>query len=870
MKRSSFILISVLIIFSFKAGAQCVSVRSNTTICQGTTLSTLGGSMLHGTNSIEWSDNGAGGAFSPDKGTLNASWTPAVTYSGTATLTLVSTAGCTSLIKTASFTVNVTPLPAATISYSGTPFCKSLSTAQHVTRTGTSGGRYSSTAGLTINATSGAITPATSTAGTYTVTYTIAAAGGCGIVTATTNAVITAVPAAPVTGSVTQPSCTYNTGSVALSGLPANGNWVLTCNPGGSTLPGSGTTTTFSGLASGSYTFTVTTVNNCTSVSSGSAVINAQPPTPSAPVVGTITPSKCSDAIGRVQLSGLPASGTWTITRTPGGIITTGSGTGITITLLAAGTYTFTVANSYGCISQPSVNVIIINQPAPPSAPVIGTVSQPTCSISTGSVGLSGLPGSGTWTISRSPDGLLITGTGTTTTISTLPSGSYTFTVINSGGCSSIPSAGVLINPQPLIPPAPSIGTITPPTCSLPTGSVLLSGLPSSGTWTLIRYPGTLSSTGTGTSTTITGLLPGTYNFTVTTKDGCLSVPSSNVVIPVQPVVPDTPVVGTITQPTVTVPTGSVILNGLPATGTWVIIRSPGGVTYTGIGLSHTISGLNDGVYTFTVTNASGCISKASSGVIISIESPPVLIITNPPSVCSPDLVDITGSSITAGSSPGLTYTYWTDTEATIPFNSPKAANSGIYYVKGTTSSGSYNIKPVTVTVNILPVAYAGIDQTLDYKFSTTLDATIEVNETGIWSMISGSASFADNTNPKTQVTNLALGENLLVWTVKKGTCPSVSDTLMIVINNLVIPTLITPNMDGKNDYFVLKDLEIMGKTELYIFDRRGVGVYKNLNYDNKWNGVDYNNKPLPEDTYFYIIISQAGRALKGYIVIRK
>jgi gliding motility-associated-like protein len=554
----------------------------------------------------------------------------------------------------------------------------------------------------------------------------------------------------------------------------------------------------------------------------------------------------------------------------PGGIPTSGSGPVTTITLLAGGTYSFTVTNSYGCVSSPSADVVVNTQPASPSAPVLGTVTQPTCSISTGSVVLSGLPDAGTWTITRYPDGVLISGTGTTTIISAILAGSYTFTVNNSGGCISVPSASVLINQQPLIPQAPSVGSITPPSCALPTGTVVLSGLPSSGTWTIIRYPGTISTSGSGTSSTITGLQTGTYNFTTTTIAGCTSAPSSNVVIPAQPLLPDPPLVGTITQPTVTVPTGSVILNGLPATGTWVITRSPGGSTTNGTGSSQIISGLEGGVYTFTVTNSSGCISLPSAGVIISKETPPVLNITNPAPLCSPELADITNSSVTAGSAPGLTYTYWTDNGATIPFNFPKAAPAGIYFIKGTTLSGSFNIKPVTVTINISPVANAGVDQILDYKFSTTLDASIGLNETGLWSLVSGSANFTDKTNPKTQVSNLALGENLLTWTVKGVTCSSIPDTLRIVVHNIIVPTLITPNMDGKNDYFVLKDLSIMGKTELYVFDRRGVYVYKNLNYDNKWNGVDYNDKPLPDDTYFYLIITQGGRSIKGYIVIRK
>ena len=81
-------------------------------------------------------------------------------------------------------------MPAATISYAGTPFCTSLVAPQAVTQTGTAGGAYSSTAGLMIDAVTGAITPSTSTAGTYTVTYTIAAAGGCAALVVTTSVTI--------------------------------------------------------------------------------------------------------------------------------------------------------------------------------------------------------------------------------------------------------------------------------------------------------------------------------------------------------------------------------------------------------------------------------------------------------------------------------------------------------------------------------------------------------------------------------------------------------------------------------------------------------------------------------------------------------
>jgi hypothetical protein len=83
-------------------------------------------------------------------------------------------------------------------------------------------------------------------------------------------------------------------------------------------------------------------------------------------------------------------------------------------------------------------------------------------------------------------------------------------------------------------PSAPNVGSITQPTCSVATGSVVLNNLPSSGTWTLTRSPGNVITTGTGTSTTITGLSAGTYNYVVSSASGCSSPSSQNIVINAQ------------------------------------------------------------------------------------------------------------------------------------------------------------------------------------------------------------------------------------------------------------------------------------------------------------------------------------------------
>lgn len=58
-------------------------------------------------------------------------------------------------------------------------------------------------------------------------------------------------------------------------------------------------------------------------------------------------------------MNGLPAPGTWTLTRSPGGTTTVGTGTSTSVTGIPAGTYTFTVTNSFGCTSPSSASVIL-------------------------------------------------------------------------------------------------------------------------------------------------------------------------------------------------------------------------------------------------------------------------------------------------------------------------------------------------------------------------------------------------------------------------------------------------------------------------------------------------------------------------------
>ncbi|MFB6258102.1 MAG: choice-of-anchor L domain-containing protein [Flavobacteriales bacterium] len=65
----------------------------------------------------------------------------------------------------------------------------------------------------------------------------------------------------------------------------------------------------------------------------------------------------------------------------------------------------------------------------------------------------------------------------------------------------------------------------------------------------------------------------------------------------------------------------------------------------------------------------------------------------------------------------------------------------------------------------------------------------------------------------------------------------------------LHIPNVISPNGDGDNEAFVIKNLEHYPKSSLTVFNRWGNEVFHDPNYQNDWKGGD-----LSDGTYFFIL----------------
>ena len=65
----------------------------------------------------------------------------------------------------------------------------------------------------------------------------------------------------------------------------------------------------------------------------------------------------------------------------------------------------------------------------------------------------------------------------------------------------------------------------------------------------------------------------------------------------------------------------------------------------------------------------------------------------------------------------------------------------------------------------------------------------------------------------------------------------------------------ITPNGDGFNDQWVIKNIESYPLCKVSVFSRWGQRVFYNIGYPDsrKWDGT-YNGQNLPTDTYYYTI----------------
>lgn len=104
--------------------------------------------------------------------------------------------------------------------------------------------------------------------------------------------------------------------------------------------------------------------------------------------------------------------------------------------------------------------------------------------------------------------------------------------------------------------------------------------------------------------------------------------------------------------------------------------------------------------------------------------------------------------------------------------------------------------------------------------------------------------------------------------TLSDLTAVTMGSSAVVPYTELIANNMISPNGDGVNDTWIVKNILLYPNNELKIYDRAGRVVFEMIGYDNSWDG-SFNGNPLPEDSYYYILFLDSGKAKRtGFITI--
>ncbi len=239
-----------------------------------------------------------------------------------------------------------------------------------------------------------------------------------------------------------------------------------------------------------------------------------------------------------------------------------------------------------------------------------------------------------------------------------------------------------------------------------------------------------------------------------------------------------------------------------------------------------------------------------STGQAYSIQRKPFVVITNPVTVCVPQMIDLTAAAVTTGSDTSLAYTYFTNAAATAPLTGPAAiAVSGTYYIVGTNSlGGSSDPMPVTVTIDS-PVPAVRL-QTVNANNNDPVQLQARNIGTAFnWSPITGLSS-STVANP-TATINQEI-QYTIRMTMASG-CVTVDTMLVRVFDkHLYVPNVFSPNNDGINDILLINTIRIQSFHFFRVFNRYGKMVFETDNASRGWDGK-WNGQLQPVDTYVWV-----------------
>ncbi len=827
------------------------TASNNSPVCEGTNLN-LSASAIAGAV-YNWT--GPNGFISSGQNPViyNAGLTNAGTYNVTVTVN-----GCTS--APASTTALINPLPPAPL----VPGNSALCSGNTITLFAGSinGASYSWTGpnGFTSTLQSPTITNAgTNASGDYSVRATV---NGCTGPAETTSVMVNPIPSSPAVSS-NGPVCEGSSLNLTASSITgASYSWTGPNGFSSSLQNPSITNTTPS--TSGTYSVT-TTVNGCTSAAINAAVVVN--PIPASPVIGSNSPL-CEISTLYLTASNIPgASYSW---NGPNGFVSSSQNpTIINSTAANSGLYSVT-ATVNGCISQStSQNVVVNSIPPWPMA----SSNSPVCSGKSILLNASAIAGAVyNWT---GPNGFISMQQNPVISNASFNNAGVYKVSVTVNGCSSISSAiiPVTVNQNPNAPIVSNNG----PLCEGSTLSLTVLNI-AGATYTWSGPSGFISTSQNNSIANVSPANNGVYYVTAT-ANGCTSLPASTSVVIDQPAKANAGSDQLICASNSFVSLAGAISGG-KSSGAW----SSNGTGTFSPNSTNLITNYNPSaadkaagslILTLSSTNNGSC-PVSSSSVVITFASPPTVNAGNDQTICANNAnVVLNGQfnnaagAVWSSSGTGSFSPSNTNLNATyIPGTSDKT-NGSVKLSLTTTGNGPCpaTIDAMTVTIKTPPVINNSGVRYVPEESSTVLNAIVS------GSNLKYSWTPAIYLNSDTIANPVCTpGKDVLYELIVKDAfgCTSTGDIMVKILKHPEIPNVFTPNGDGINDRWQIRNLADYSDCTVDIYNRYGQLVYQSIGYTNAWDGSS-KGKQLPAGTYYYIIDPKNSlKPLSGFVDIVK
>ncbi len=179
---------------------------------------------------------------------------------------------------------------------------------------------------------------------------------------------------------------------------------------------------------------------------------------------------------------------------------------------------------------------------------------------------------------------------------------------------------------------------------------------------------------------------------------------------------------------------------------------------------------------------------------------------------------------------------------------------------------GNTSVCDFDVTVYPTPQISIIGSTTIDEKDSILLSTTIDSYDTLIWYPTYNLSN--DTIQSPWASPNATTNYKLTV--INSNGCLATDSVLVTVnqIEELIINNFISPNGDGKNEFWTMNKPSIISGCTVRIYDRWAKLVWETNSYENQWNGNNSADEPLPDGTYFYNIVCPGEEDVKGSILL--